>query len=120
LLADLGAVVKSNGTGRDAPTNGSHPERAKYVGDPPAFTLTSAQLSEMIERAVAAGVRAASNDAVASELLDRNGIAKVLGCSAAQVDKLRKNGMPCERVGQVPRFKAKACLEWISAQKWEP
>ena len=111
--------MKHDDMGRDAPTNGSHQDRPKYVVDPPAFTLSSAQLSEMIERAVAAGMRAASND-VASELLDRNAIAKVIGCSAAQVDKLRKSGMPCERLGQTPRFRAKACLEWISTQKWEP
>jgi hypothetical protein len=100
---ELGAVVNRDGAGRE---------------DPFAFTLTKAQLAEMIENAVATAMRAAAND-VTPELLDRNGIAKVIGCSAAQIDKLRKCGMPCERVGQTPRFRAKDCLAWIHDQKWK-
>jgi hypothetical protein len=79
------------------------------------------QLAALIKEAVAEALRehAGAGVVAAPELLDRNGIAKVIGCSAAQIDKLRKRGMPCERVGQVPRFRPKACLEWISTQKWE-
>jgi hypothetical protein len=111
---ESGAVVrKPKGTDGAESDSG----RARDLEDSPAFTLRSARLSGMIANAVAAGMRAASNDGQ-SELLDRNAIARALGCSAAQVDKFRKMGMPCERFGQVPRFVEKACRAWIHDQKW--
>jgi hypothetical protein len=91
-----------------------------HAGSAPAFTLTAAELSLMIERAVAAGMAAAKDERLGPELLSRNAIARAIGCSAAQVDKLRKSGMPTERVGQVPRFRVAACMAWIAEQKWAP
>jgi hypothetical protein len=55
-----------------------------------------------------------SNDA-GPVLLDREGLARALGCSAGMVDKLRKQGLPTRRVGDVPRFLLSDVLAWLPA-----
>jgi hypothetical protein len=52
-----------------------------------------------------------------SRLLDRHGIADALACSPAQVDRLRKTGMPCLYVGESPRFVFEDCVRWLGEQK---
>lgn len=49
-----------------------------------------------------------------SRLLDRQGIADALSCSPAQVDRLRKTGMPCLYVGESPRFLFDDCVRWLT------
>jgi hypothetical protein len=95
---------------------------ANDVGNAPAFTLTSDQLAAIVRGAVleALAEKAAAAAAPAPRLLDRNGIAKAIGCSASQVDRLRQRGMPSERFGDSPRFELEACMTWIRGQKDKP
>jgi hypothetical protein len=53
----------------------------------------------------------------APTLLDRAGLANALGCSLPHVDKLRRQGMPCIRLGDVPRFELARCLEWLRGRE---
>jgi hypothetical protein len=50
-------------------------------------------------------------------LLDRIGIAKALGRSASQIDRLRRRGLPTERFGDCPRFDLEAVREWIRGRR---
>lgn len=99
--------------------------RAKYVppnaaandvSNAPAFTLTAAQLETIVRRAVSDALEAERPAVPRPALLDRNGIAEALGCSASQVDKLRAKGMPSVRLGEVPRFELEPCLAWLREQ----
>lgn len=78
----------------------------------PAFTVTLGQLSVLVREAVAAEM-AAQREVPKPALLDREGLAAVLGCSAGLVDKLRRRGLPHYRIGDSPRFDLEACLAWI-------
>jgi hypothetical protein len=48
-------------------------------------------------------------------LLDRQQLAKELGCSAAKVDRLRRDGMPFVRLGPggVRRYELAPVLSWL-------
>jgi hypothetical protein len=74
--------------------------------------LTPEELSDIVKRAVSEAF-ATANDAHPAALLDRNGLATALGCSASLVDKLRKEGMPSVKLGGTPRFELEACLTWL-------
>lgn len=92
--------------------------RAKYLtdsgaaGSEPAFTLTRRELALLVRDAVR-DAQSPHNDTAGPALLDRNGLAAALGCSASQVDKLRQRGMPTVRLGDSPRFELEACLGWL-------
>ena len=46
-----------------------------------------------------------ASETLASALLTRTELAEALGCSLPMVDKLRRQGMPCEvRLGDSPRW----------------
>jgi len=91
----------SAGVGTGAPENDTAP----------AFTVTRAELRGLVQQAVLeAGVLAREP---VPALLDREGLAFELGCSSGQVDKLRRSGMPCLRLGDSPRFELEACLSWL-------
>ena len=49
----------------------------------------------------------------ASELLDRDGAAQAFKCSRGQIDKMRREGMPCRYVGDSPRFEYAVVAEWL-------
>lgn len=78
---------------------------------PAIVMLTPEELSDLVKRAVSEALGTA-NDAHPA-LLDRNGLAGALGCSASLVDKLRKDGMPTVQLGGTPRFELEACLAWL-------
>ena len=59
-----------------------------------------------------------SND-VRPELLDRTEAARALGMSTGMLDQLRKNGMPCVRVGESPRFRVADCIAWLQRRSTE-
>lgn len=81
--------------------------------EPTTFVIVPpAELSAMVKRAV--------QDALAQDggkplLVDRQTLARQLGCSAAHIDNLRKQGLPVVRVGHVKavRFEPGAVLEWL-------
>lgn len=74
----------------------------------PAFTVTRGELGALIASAVEGALAKA-----APLLVDRQGIARVLGCSAAHVDALRKRGLPALMVGQAVRFEPARVIEWL-------
>jgi hypothetical protein len=67
-------------------------------------TLVKTALSEAL---------AEQREDCAPVLLDRNGLAKALGCSPSQIDRLRRLGLPFIRLGDVPRFELARCLDWL-------
>lgn len=79
----------------------------------PAFTLTSAQLSALVSAAVR---EALSAGAGAPLLVDKQILARQLGCSAAHIDALRKKGLPTVFVGQAVRFEPARVLDWLRSQ----
>lgn len=90
-----------SGVGTGAPENDTTP----------AFTVTRGELRDLVRAAVAeAGL---AGVAPTPALLDREGLAFELGCSSGFVDKLRRSGMPCLRLGDSPRFELEACLSWL-------
>lgn len=78
--------------------------------DPLVVTLTVSQLRAMMQEAVA--------NAPAAErapLLDKQRLARLLDCSAAHIDMLRKQGLPTVLVGQAVRFDGEAVIAWLKA-----
>lgn len=75
--------------------------------------LTRDQLREIVRDAIVEAFESQKDEPPPSQLLDRNGIASVLGLSTGTIDKLRKRGLPAIRVGDVPRFVAADCVEWL-------
>ena len=73
--------------------------------------LTADQLRQIVRDAIVEAFEAQKEDPPA-QLLDRSGIARVLGLSTASIDKLRKRGLPSIRVGDVPRFVAVVEEQW--------
>jgi hypothetical protein len=82
-------------------------------GNVPAFTLTSAQLEAVVLRGVSRALAEQGPAEPAPRLLDRVALARALGCSPGMVDKCRREGMPCVRVGDSPRFEYEDCIAWL-------
>ena len=76
--------------------------------------LTPKELTVLIQSAISAALAEYEGSPV---LLDRNGLAKALSCSASHVDNMRKRGLPCLYVGEAPRFEIKAVLGWLNNWK---
>lgn len=74
----------------------------------PAFTVTRGELGAIVAQAVASALGQG-----APLLVDRQGLARALGCSPGQVDALRKRGLPTTMVGQLPRFEPARVVEWL-------
>jgi excisionase family DNA binding protein len=55
----------------------------------------------------------AANGGDAPALLDRQGLARQLGCSPATVDRLCRAGLPFIRVGEARRFSLERVLSWL-------
>ncbi len=78
--------------------------------DGPAFTLTRAELESLVNRAVSAALYLRSSEPV---LIDKQDMARQLGCSSAHIDHLRKKGLPSVLVGKVVRFEPAKVMEWL-------
>jgi hypothetical protein len=97
---------------------GNYVSRLANLGGIPAFTLTADQLAAVVRSAVTEALAELAQDSdPAPLLLDRSAIAEALGCSASQIDRLRRRGLPTERFGDCPRFDLEAEREWIRGQK---
>lgn len=72
-------------------------------------TLTRSELSSLVRDAVADALGMKSGPV----LLDKQGLAHKLGCSASHIDVLRKRGLPTLLVGQAVRFEVEAVFEWL-------
>lgn len=82
--------------------------------DGPAFTLSRAQLQDLVSNAVQAALAKGS---AAPLLVDKQDLARQLSCSAAHIDNLRKRGLPTVNVGQGVRFELAKVLAWLKQQK---
>lgn len=87
---------------------------ANEGGTSPAFTLTKDELGELMKAAVR---EALASGAPAPVLVDKQDLARQLGCSASHIDHLRKRGMPCVPVGRVVRFEPAAVVEWLRREE---
>ncbi len=76
----------------------------------PAFTLSEEELAGLVTRAVGAAI------GQRQLLVDKQGLARTLGCSSAQIDLLRKRGLPSVSVGQLVRFEPEVVLDWLRKQ----
>jgi hypothetical protein len=130
-VADPGCAVKRNGNGNGHGDGGNgegvSPEelprpRAKYLtsstpandgADAGIVVISTALLVEMVRAAVSEGVARAVAQKPLPTLLTREALSKEIMVSESQVDKLRKAGMPWVRVGDSPRFRLMACVEWF-------
>lgn len=93
-------------------------ERAKYLTagaapamGKPAFSLTEEELAALMTRAVGDALERAQQ-----LLVDKQGLAQRLNCSAGHIDVLRKRGLPTVMVGQAVRFEPPAVLAWLREQ----
>ncbi len=83
----------------------------------PIALLSSKELQDLMR----AAVDAALADFVPAEsgevLLDRAEVSRRLGISTRQLDRLRKEGLPELRVGDVPRWRWDAVLAWLETRE---
>lgn len=79
----------------------------------PAFTMSRAEFQALVGSAVQQAMLSTS----APLLVDKQDLARQLGCSPAHIDHLRKRGLPTVPVGKVVRFEPAKVLEWLRAQK---
>lgn len=109
----------SDEVGRGGQGHGSQQSRAKYLtagaapGEGPtraAVTLTVGELEAIVGRAVDAALARGTE-----ALVDRDGLARRLGCSASHIDALRKKGLPTVMVGQSVRFDVSDVVRWLKA-----
>lgn len=91
-------------------------ERAPAANDndAPVYTLTRAQLEELVARAVCQALDKGIGGPV---LLDKQDLARVIGCSATHVDQLRRDGMPWVPVGHRVRFEPAKVIEWLKERR---
>ena len=83
------------------------------VASGPAFTLTRVELEALVARAV----RIALEATPAASLVDKQDMARQLGCSPRHLDHLRKRGLPAVPVGHVVRFEPAKVIAWLKAQE---
>jgi hypothetical protein len=76
--------------------------------------LSVEELRELIREAVA---DARAEAPAAPALLDRRRLGVALGVCPDTVDRLRREGCPEVRVGDVPRFELADVLAWLKARK---
>ena len=77
----------------------------------PAFVMvTTEELKSIVKCAVAEELGAHT-----ALLVDKQGLAARLGCSAAHIDNLRKRGLPIIKVGEAIRFDPAAVIDWLKA-----
>lgn len=74
------------------------------------------ELKELIHDAVVVALQEAGQVDCVPSLVDREGLAKALGCSVGTVDRLRDDGMPTLAVGDSPRFQLSVVLTWLAAR----
>jgi len=80
--------------------------------DGPAFTMTRPELEAMIRRAV--HKERAHSEPV---LVGKQDLARAIGISASQIDRLRKLGLPSVKIGENVRFEPAKVLEWLKQQE---
>lgn len=90
----------------------------------PDSTQPTQQLLAIVQQLIGDAVRDAVADALCemqpSEpspvLVDRSGLAHALSCSLSTIDRLRSEGCPQVLVGDSPRFRVAAVVQWLEAR----
>ncbi len=82
--------------------------------DGPAFTLTRAELESLVNRAVSAALYLRSTGPV---LVGKQDLARQIGVSASQIDRLRKLGLPSVKVGDSVRFEPAKVVAWLKERE---
>lgn len=81
------------------------------------IVTTPDQLRHVIRTELEAALEESGVRGSGPALLNREQIADALGCSTFTIDKLKRQGLPCFRVGDSPRFELAKCLEWFEQHK---
>jgi hypothetical protein len=71
--------------------------------------LSVEELEAIVERAV----RTAMGSSHQPLLVDKQSMAQKLGCSAAHIDNLRKQGLPVVWLGEAVRFDPPKVVDWL-------
>ena len=82
--------------------------------DGPAFTLTRAELESLVNRAVSAALYLRGDGPT---LVGKQDLARQIGVSASQIDRLRKLGLPSVKVGESVRFEPAKVVAWLKGQE---
>jgi hypothetical protein len=85
----------------------------------PASAIAQALLvsTEALREVVREEIAALHIDRGPERPFDRRGLAEFLGCSVDTVDRLRREGLPRIRVGDVERFERKPVLAWLRGRE---
>jgi len=80
--------------------------------------LTQEQLAELLEQAAERGAaKALALKGAPAELVSSAEMCRRLGVSRSTLHRLRKEGAPAVRVGDVFRYRADRVIEWFEARK---
>jgi predicted DNA-binding transcriptional regulator AlpA len=83
--------------------------------DGPMVTLTRRELETLVTRAVCEALDRGIGGPV---LVDKQDLARQLGCSPSSVDRLRREGLPSVQLSpQVVRFEPAKVIEWLKEHK---
>lgn len=77
-------------------------------------------LKSLVKAAVTEALAEHQSGDSAPELLGRTDAARSLGVSTSMLDRLRKEGMPCVRLGDSPRFRISDCVTWLQGRHSNP
>lgn len=78
--------------------------------DGPLFTMTRAELEKLVNRAVGEALRLRG---ALDALVGKQDLARQIGVSASQIDRLRKLGLPSVKVGESVRFEPAKVIAWL-------
>lgn len=79
-----------------------------------------ARLEAAAERGAARAIARMQSDVCTTGLLSARELAKTIGCSATQVQKLTAAGMPVVMVGTRRRYDVQTCRDWLASRNGEP
>ena len=73
-------------------------------------TMTRGELVDLVDRAVTVALHLSHAEPV---LVGKQDLARQIGVSASQIDRLRKLGLPSVKVGESVRFEPAKVLAWL-------
>lgn len=77
------------------------------------LTMTRGELALLLREAALETVRQLPPELLQAALVDKQGMAARLMCSASHIDLMRKRGLPTVLVGQAVRFEPAAVIAWL-------
>lgn len=82
--------------------------------DGPLVTMTRGELESLVGRAVSAALFLRSTEPA---LVGKQDLARQIGVSASQIDRLRKLGLPSVKVGEAVRFEPAKVVAWLKERE---